>query len=53
MLEKVDAEFVCLADAPEVETIQRLIDENAEISSRADALATIKHGMNAVRVYRV
>ncbi len=53
VLEKVGAEFVCLADAPEVETIQKLIDERAEMSSPVDALAAIELGKNAVRVYRV
>ena len=53
VLEKVGAEFVSLADAPEVEIIQRFIDENVEMSSRADALAAIERGKNAVRVYRV
>ena len=53
VLEKVGAEFVGLADAPEVETIQRLIGENLEMSSPADAMAAIERGKNTVRVYRV
>ncbi len=53
VLEKVGAVFVSMADAPEVETIQRLIAENAEMSNRADALSAIECGKNAVRVYRV
>ena len=32
VLEKVGAEFICVVDAPEVEAIQRLLDEKQEIS---------------------
>ena len=53
VLEKVGAVFVSLADAPEVATIQRLVSENAEMSSRAVALSALERGKNAVRVYRV
>ena len=48
VLEKVGAEFVCLTDAPEVETIQRLIAENAEMSNHAGALSAVERGKNAV-----
>ena len=51
VLEKVGAVFVSLADAPEVATIQRLVSENAEMSSRAVALSALERGRSLERRY--
>ena len=51
--EKCGAIFVGMADAPEVETIQRLLDENAKMSPAEEAKAAMERGQNAVRVYKV
>ena len=47
------ATFVGLTDAPEVETIQRLLNENKETSLLEEATAAIERRKNAVRVYKV
>ena len=48
-----DRDIYSLVDAPEVEIIQSLIDENAQMSSRAETVVAVESGKNAVRVYRV
>ncbi len=51
--EKCGATFVGLADAPEVETIQRLLNKNTEMSHPEEAKAAMERGRNAVRIYKV
>jgi RimJ/RimL family protein N-acetyltransferase len=51
--EKCGATFVGLTDAPEVDTIQRLLEENKELSHPEEAKAAMERGRNAVRIYKV
>ena len=51
--EKCGATFIGLADAPEVDTIQRLLVENKELSHPEKARAAMERGRNAVRIYKV
>ena len=51
--EKNGAKFLRLDDPPEVATLQKLLDENPDLPSAAEARGTIERSRNSVRLYKV